>query len=220
MASSSIYCRTNGQIVSGTADPAKVAFYSEAILVHTFKDVFGHVTAAEDILLRTSGEVFYSTTSTLEPECARNFYIHGDGSNGCWSPDPPSATSEYVGVRFSTPVLVTGFQFASGVSSGASCPYGVGPCAYPTDFRLEASNDETDWTQLLSMTQFAGMRVVTESVFSGEGTRSWDGGTSLSDRLDVVNDHAYLAYRLVIEGFSPDDQGRYNISELIFYGTA
>jgi hypothetical protein len=220
MASTSIYCRTGGQVVTASTDPARTDFYRDAILVHTFKDVFGHVTAAEDVLLRTAGEVFYSTTSAPEPGCARDFYMgSADGANGCWAPNPPSATQEYVGVRFATPVTVTGFRFASGVFSGAHCPYGYGPCAYPTDFALEASNDETHWSRLLSVTNFSGMRVAEESLFTGEGSSWWDGGTSLSDRLDVANDHAYLAYRMVITGFSPDDKGRYNISELIFYGT-
>lgn len=216
-----IYCRTNGQVVSGCTDPTQAEFYREAILVRAFKDVFGHVLAAEDTLLRTPGEVFFSTSSAPEPACARNFYMGGsDGNNGCWAPEPADAANEYVGVRFASPVTVTGFQFASGVFSGAHCPYGAGPCAYPTAFRLEASNDETAWTTLLSLTGFTGMRVAETSLFAGEGSTSWDGGISLSDRLDVPNDHAYLAYRLVITAFSPDDQGRYNISELIFYGTA
>lgn len=220
MVTTSIYCRTDGRIVTGSTDPTQADFYREAILVHAFKDVFGHVTAAEGLLLHTDGEVFYSTTSAPEPECARNFALGGaDGRNGCWAPSPTSATPEYVGVRFATPIVVTGFQFASGLFSGAHCPYGAGPCAYPTDFRLEASNNETDWTVLLSMSGFTGMRVAEQSLFSDEWSASWNGGVSLSDRLDVANDHAYLAYRLVIEGFSPDDQGRYNISELVFYGT-
>lgn len=215
-----IYCRTDGRIVTGSTDPTQADFYREAILVHAFKDVFGHVPAADGVLLRTDGEVFYSTTSAPEPEYARNFALGGaDGRNGCWAPNPATATSEYVGVRFTEPVVVTGFQFASGLSSGIHCPYGAGPCAYPTDFRLEASNDETNWTELLAMTGFTGMRVASDSLFGDEWTESWDGGVSLSDHLDLANDHAYLAYRLVIEGFSPDDKGRYNISELIFYGT-
>jgi hypothetical protein len=221
MATTSIYCRTNGQIVSGTTDPTDAEFYRQAILVHTFKDVFGHVVAAEDSLLTTAGEIFYSSSSASEPECARDYHMgSSDGCNGCWSPDPASAIGEYVGVRFASPVTVTGFRFASGVYSGAHCPYGDGPCAYPTAFTLEASNNETDWTTLLSITDFTGMRVATQSLFDGEGSSWWDGGTSLSDRLDVANDHAYLAYRMVITAFSPDEKGRYNISELIFYGTA
>ena len=135
-------------------------------------------------------------------------------------PDPPSATPEYVGVRFSVPVVVTGFQFASGVSSSDDAPYGDGPCAFPTAFTLEASNDETNWTPLLHLTNFTGMRVADKSLFSYEGSSWWDGGVSLSDRLDVPNDHAYLAYRLVITAFSPDKNGQYNIAELLFYGTA
>jgi len=73
---------------------------------------------------------------------------------------------------------------------------------------------------LLDISNFTGMRVATESIFSAEGSSWWDGGVSLSDRLDVSNDHAYLAYRMVISAFSPDKYGRYNISELVFYGTA
>jgi len=215
-----VYCRTDGRLVTASTDPTQAAFYRDTILVHRFKDVFGHVTAAEGALLRVDGEVFYSTTSAPEPAYARNFALGGaDGRNGCWAPNPANAAPEYVGVRFSEPVTVTGVQFASGLASGSYCPFGAGPCAYPTDFRLEAANDATNWTVLLTMTGFTGMRVATESLYSDEWTASWDGGVSLSDRLDVANDHAYLAYRLVIEGFRPDNKGRYNISELIFYGT-
>ena len=155
------------------------------------------MTAGEDSLLLTEGEVFSSTSSAADPAYAHNFYIgSSDGQNGCWAPDPPTATPEYVGVRFTVPITVTGFQFASGVYSSAKAPYGVGPCAYPTAFRLEASNDETNWTPLLDISNFTGMRVATQSIFSAEGSSWWDGGVSLSDRLDVSNDHAYLAYRM------------------------
>jgi len=220
MGTSIIYSRTGGQLAV-TADPSLPAFYRDALLVHTFKDVIGHVTAGEDSLLLTEGEVFSSTSSAADPAYAHNFYIgSSDGQNGCWAPDPPTATPEYVGVRFTVPITVTGFQFASGVYSSAKAPYGVGPCAYPTAFRLEASNDETNWTPLLDISNFTGMRVATQSIFSAEGSSWWDGGVSLSDRLDVSNDHAYLAYRMVISAFSPDKYGRYNISELVFYGTA
>lgn len=215
-----IYSLSGGQVTT-SADATTPAFYRDALLVHTFKDVFGHVTAAEDGLLHTDGEVFYSSTSSYEPEYARNFYIgSADGQNGCWAPEPATATPEYVGVRFTVPVTVTGFQFASGLHNASQCPYGTGPCAYPTAFTLEASNDDRNWTVLLSMTHFTGMRVATESLFDYEESFWWDGGVSLSDRLDVPNQHAYLAYRLAITAFKPDIYGRYNISELLFYGTA
>lgn len=221
MATSSIIYSRTGEQLTVTADPSQPAFYRNALLVHTFKDVIGHVTADEDRLLGTDGTVFYSTSSATNPEYARNFYIgSSDGENGCWAPDPPSATPEYVGVRFSVPVTVTGFQFASGVFNADKAPYGVGPCAYPTAFRLEASNDETDWTALLTVSDFTGMRVIDSSIFPYEDSYWWDGGMSLSDRLDVPNDHAYLVYRMVISAFSPDKYGRYNISELVFYGRA
>jgi hypothetical protein len=215
-----IYSLSGGQVTT-SADATTPAFYRDALLVHTFKDVFGHVTAAEAGLLHTDGEVFYSSTSSYEPEYARNFYIgSADGQNGCWAPEPATAIPEYVGVRFTVPVTVTGFQFASGLHNASQCPYGTGPCAYPTAFTLEASNDDRNWTVLLSMTHFTGMRVATESLFDYEESFWWDGGVSLSDRLDVPNQHAYLAYRLAITAFKPDIYGRYNISELLFYGTA
>ena len=221
MGTSTIIYNRTGTSLTVTSDPTQPAFYRDALLVHTFRDVIGHVPAGEDSLLLTDGEVFYSTSSAADPSYAHNFYMgSSDGVNGCWTPDPPDATSEYVGVRFTVPITVTGFQFASGVFSSDKAPYGVGPCAYPTAFTLEASNDETTWTQLLSLTNFTGMRVATESLFASEGSSWWDGGVSLSDRLDVANDHAYLAYRMVVGAFSPDKYGRYNISELIFYGTA
>jgi hypothetical protein len=220
MGTTIIYSRYGDQVTT-SADATQPAFYRDAILVHTFQDVFGHVTAADDALLRTDGEVFYSTSSSLEPEYARNFYLGGaDGQNGCWAPDPASAIPEYVGVRFAVPVTVTGFQFATGLASNDDCPYATGPCAYPTAFSLEASNDESNWTELLSMTDFTGMRVATQTLFDNEDPAWWEKGVSLSDRLDVPNDHAYLAYRLVITAFKPDVYGRYNISELLFYGTA
>lgn len=219
MATSSIIYSRSGDRLTVTADPARRDFYRDALLVHTFKDVIGHVTADEDNLLRTDGTVFFSTSSATAPSYAHNFYLgSSDGNNGCWAPDPPSATPEYVGVRFTVPVTVTGFQFASGVLNADKAPYGVGPCAYPTAFRLEASNDEASWTELLAITDFTGMRVIDTSIFAYEHSYWWDGGQSLSDRLDVPNDHAYLAYRMVITAFSPDKYGRYNISELVFYG--
>lgn len=219
MATTRIYSETDGQ-VTASADPASLAFYRDALLVHAFKDVSGHVVAGEDALLTTEGEVFYSSTSSLEPECARNFFLGGaDGFNGCWAPEPPSAVPEYVGVRFAVPVTVTGFQFSSGLHDNTACPGGVGPCAYPTSFALEASNDEINWTRLLAVSGFTGMRVATESIFANEYSQWWDGGVSVSDRLDLDNDHAYLAYRLVVYAFSPDIEGRYNIAELVFYGS-
>jgi len=176
MATSSIIYSRSGDRLTVTTDPARRDFYRDALLVHTFKDVIGHVPADEDNLLRTDGTVFSSTSSATDPSYAHNFYLgSSDGNNGCWAPDPPNATPEYVGVRFSVPVTVTGFQFASGVLNADKAPYGVGPCAYPTAFRLEASNDETSWTELLAITDFTACA---SSTPASSPTSTATGGTA------------------------------------------
>lgn len=221
MTSSVVLYQTGQTLAAVAPDPAATAFYRDLLLVHRLNDAFGHVPADEDALLRVEGEVFYSTSGVYGPEDVHTFSVGGsDGRNGCWAPDPRHAVPEYVGVRFAVPVRVTGFQFASGLFSAASCPFECGPCACPTDFSLEASNDESHWTRLFSAAAFAGMRVATASPFADESSDWWDGGVFLSDRLDVANDHAYRSYRLVVTGFKPDKDGNYNVSELIFYGAS
>ena len=221
MTSAVVLHQTGQTIAAAVPDPAATTFYRDVLLIHRFKDAFGHVPADEDALLLTEGEVFYSTSGAYGADRVHNFTVgNSDGRNGCWAPDPCNAVPEYVGVRFAVPVRVTGFQFASGVFSGLHCPFGYGPCAYPTDFSLEASNDESNWTTLYCAAAFAGMRVVDHSPFADEESDWWDGGVSLSDRLDLANDHAYRSYRLVVTGFKPDENGDYNVSELIFYGVS
>ena len=221
MTSAVILHRTGQTIAAVAPDPTATTFYRDLLLVHRFKDAFGHVPADDGSLLLIDGEVFFSTSGVYGPEDVHTFSVgSSDGQNGCWAPDPRDAVPEFVGVRFAVPVRVTAFQFASGLFSAEYCPFGYGPCAYPTDFSLEASNDELDWTTLFSAAAFAGMRVATQSPFADEESDWWDGGVFLSDRLDLANDHAYRSYRLVVTGFRPDVDGNYNVSELIFYGAS
>ena len=214
-----VYYRTGDRIEAVTPDPSGPAFYRDLLFVHRFKDVFGHVVADADGLVAVSGEVFWSSSGVDEPETVYDFLIgNGDGDNGCWSPNPQNAVPEYVGVRFAAPVRVTGFRFATSLLGPSFCHNGWTPCGYPTAFSLEASNDEANWATLLSVSDFAGMAVAEGSPFADEDCLSWEGGVFLSDRLDVANDHAYLAYRMVVSGFKPDRDGRYSVAELIFYG--
>lgn len=220
MAGSVIYHRIDAAVAAVTPDASEPQLYRDVLFVRRLDDVCGHVVADEDGLLAASGEVFYSSSGLPEPEAAFDRSIGGgDGYNGCWSPDPGDATAEYVGVRFAVPVRVTGFQFASDVASHAACPGGTGPCACPTGFALQASNDEAGWTTLLEVADFAGMSVGTQSPFDADLPQWWDGGVFVSDRLDVDNDHYYLAYRMVVSAFKPDLDGNYNVAELLFYGS-
>jgi hypothetical protein len=221
MTSSVVYYQTGQDVAAVVPNPARSDFYRDLLLVHGFRDVYGHVTADADVIIMAQGEVFYSTNGVFGPEDVRSFSVgSSDGLNGCWSPDPRNAVPEYVGVRFADPVRVTGFQFSSGFFNSDYCPFGYGPCAYPTDFLLQASNDESDWTTLYAAADFAGMRVASQSPFFDEGSSWWEDGVYLSDRLDIPNDHFYRSYRLVVTDFAPDRNGNYNISELIFYGVS
>ena len=221
MTSSIILHQTGQTIAAAVPDPAAATFYRDLLLVHRFKDAFGHVPADEDALLLTEGEVFYSSCGVPGPEDAHTFSVgNSDGRNGCWAPNPRNAVPEYVGVRFAVPVRVTGFQFGAGVFSSADCPFADGPCAYPTDFTLEASNDESNWTTLYAAAAFAGLRIAVKSPFADEESYWWSDGVFLSDRMDLANDHSYRSYRLVVTGFKPDKNGNYNVSELIFYGVS
>jgi hypothetical protein len=215
-----VYHQTGARVLAETPDPASAAFYGDNILIRRFEDVYGHVVAPTDGLIMTAGETFCSTSGGDDATYVRNFRIGGgDGQNGCWCPDPRNATPEYVGVRFETPVRVTGLQFATDMFSGDDCPFGAGPCGHPTAFALEASNDEASWTTLLRLSDFTGMRVALESPYATEDASRWMDGVFLSDRLDVANDRYFLAYRLVVTAFKPDSNGFYNIAELVFYGS-
>lgn len=221
MESISIFSRNGEQITAVTPDATRPELYRNLLFIRRFDDVFGHVPADEDGLILTKGEVFYSSCSVMEPECVRDLMIgNGDLVNGCWSPDPRNAVPEYVGVRFTQPALVTGFQFACAISNEKYyCPCGSGPCGHPTSFTLEGSNDEATWTPLLSMQDFTGMRLTYESPYPDEDSSWWDPATFLSDRLDIPDSHYFLAYRMVVNGFKPDINGNYLVSELVLYGT-
>lgn len=219
MAGTIVYHRAGDRVIPAVPDPARPEFYRDCLFVHRFGDVFGHVVAGEDGLVTTRGEVFFSSCGVYEPSGVRNLRIGtGDGLNACWSPDPRDATPEFVGVRFEAPVRITGFQFSTSFISCEACAFGAGPCGHPTAFSLEASNDETAWTTLLDLSGFTGMRVTGTSPYPTENTSWWSDGVFLSDRLDVPNDHSYLAYRLVVRDFKPDRNGNYNVSELVLYG--
>lgn len=219
MAGTVIYQQTGDAVALAVPDPSSADFYRDYILVRRFEDVFGHVVADEDGLVMTRGEVFYSTCGVYEPSGVRNLRVgNGDGLNACWSPDPRNATPEYVGVRFTQPARITGFQFSTSYLDCSDCAYGAGPCGYPTAFSLEGSNDETSWTTLLSLSGFTGMRISEVSPYPTENTSWWADGVFLSDRLDLANDHYFLAYRMVVSAFKPDKNGYYNIAELVFYG--
>lgn len=215
-----IYRQTPDGLLPVSPEPDKPGMYRDLLLVRNFGDVFGHVPADEDGLVLTRGEVFYSSCGVEEPEAVRNRMIgNGDMENACWSPDPRNAVPEWVGVRFGQPVRVTGFQFATSVSSTENCPYGAGPCGHPTGFRLEGSNDESHWTRLLDMAGFTGMRTAFESPFPTENVSWWSDGVFLSDRLDIPDSHYFLAYRMVVTAFKPDLLGNYSLAELVLYGT-
>jgi len=219
MTSSLVYYQTGSTFASATLDPAQSALYRDLFVCHRFRDACGHVPADEDALLWVEGEVFYSTCGVPGPQAVNSLSVgSSDGRNGCWSPDPRNAVPECVGVRFETPIRVTAFQFASGLFSNYDCPYDYGPCACPTDFRFEASNDETNWTTLYAATDYGGMQVAKASPFYDEPSDYWDDGVFLSERLDLDNPHYYLSYRLVVSAFKPDRNDNYNISELVFYG--
>ena len=219
MPSALVYYQTGSTVAAAALDPAQTAFYRDLLVRHRFRDALGHVPGDDDALLWVEGEVFYSTCGVPGPHSVHSFSVSSsDGRNGCWAPDPKNAVPEFVGVRFTTPIRITAFQFASGLFSNHYCPYGYGPCACPTDFRFEASNDEVSWTTLYAATDYGGMRVATASPFYDEPADYWDDGVFLSERLDCDNDHYYLSYRLVVSAFKPDKNGNYNISELVFYG--
>lgn len=219
MSSSVVYYQTGPNVVAAALDPSLTDFYRDLLARHRFLDVLGHVPADEDALLRIEGEVFYSTSGVPGPYAVNTFSVgSSDGRNGCWAPDPRNAAPEYVGVRFAAPVRVTGFQFASALFSAASCPLGHGPCACPTDFRFEASNDEVEWTRLYAAENYGGVRVASISPYDDEPSDWWEGGVFLSERFDLDNDHYYTSYRFVVTAFKPDKNGNYNVSELVFYG--
>jgi hypothetical protein len=212
------YHLTDAGVSRSLPDAAERALYQDHLIVHRFGDIWGYVAREDDGLLLVEGTLFSSSCGSSWP-LANNFLIGGtDGKNGSWVPSPQGTLSEYVGVRFETPLRVTGFQFSSGVYRPARCPGEVGPCAYPSSFVLEASDDETAWTELLSMTGYRGMRVTDASPFPDEDLSPYAGRIFLSDRMDVQNDHFFLAYRMRIEDAVTDVNGYYNVSELIFYG--
>lgn len=214
-----IYHETATGLAPVVPDPADPQLYRDLLFTRRPSDVFGHVTADVDGLVMTRGEVFYSTLGVDEAIGVRNLMIgNGDLNNACWAPDPRNAVPEYVGVRFAAPLLATGFQFASNASISDSCPYKAAPCGHPTGFRLEGSNDEENWTTLLSMTGFTGMRVTFTSPYPAENCSWWDDGVYLSDRLDIADPHYFLAYRMTVTAFKPDIFGNYNVSELVLYG--
>jgi hypothetical protein len=219
MASSIVYHQIGDRVFTATSNPASAEMYGDSVLVRRFDDVFGHVIAGEDSLITTLGEVFYSSCGVYDPQAVHDLWVgNSDGLNGCWSPNPCNAIPEYVGVRFPSPVRITGFQFATNLSSNQYCPLGAGPCGYPTAFTLEASNDELNWTTLLQEPAFTGMRTTFESPYAGEDSSWWDEGAYVSDRMDVANDHYFLAYRMVVTAFKPDKAGNYSVAELYFYG--
>lgn len=214
-----LYHHTPTGLVPVVPDAADPQFYRDLLFTRRFGDLFGHVTADADGLVMTRGEVFYSTLGVDDADGARNLMIgNGDRNNACWAPDPRSAVPEYVGVRFAAPLRATGLQFACNASSSYSCLYEAAPCGYPTAFSLEGSNDEENWTSLLTMAAFTGMRVTFTSPYPAEDCSWWDDGVFLSDRLDIVDPHYFLAYRMTVSAFKPDKYGNYNISELVLYG--
>jgi hypothetical protein len=221
MTSSLVYYQTGSTVAAAALDPAQTDLYRDLLLRHRFLDAFGRVPADEDALLWVEGEVFYSTCGVPGPFAVNTFSVgHSDGYNGCWAPDPRNAVPEFVGVRFETPLRITSFQFASALFNGLHCPYGHGPCACPTAFRLEASNDDVQWTTLYAAENYGGMKVAAVSPFYDEPSTSWKNGVFLSERLDLQNDHYYTSYRFVVLAFKPDKNGNYNVSELVFYGRA
>lgn len=213
------YHMTNGAVHRSLPDPAQRAMYLDHLAVHRFGDAWGYVPHPDPGLLTVEGTLFYSSCDTYWPLANDMLIGHTDGINGSWVPKPRNSLPAYVGVRFTQPLRVTGFQYACGVYSLASCPYDTGPCAYPSTFFLEGSNDESQWTTLLAVTGYRGMRVATDSPFPDEELEAYEQGlVFLSDRMDVPNDGFYLAYRMRIEAAVTDRNGAYNVSELIFYG--
>ncbi|WP_300163407.1 hypothetical protein [Solidesulfovibrio sp.] len=214
-----IYSETQGGIAAVVPDPYDPRFYRDLLLSRGFDDVPGCVGADADRICRTRAQVFYSTLGLAMADEVQNFMIgNGDLYNGCWAPNPKNAVPEYVGLRFDAPVLVTGFQFSSTASISDSCPMKAAPCGHPTSFALEGSNDEAQWTTLLSMTRYGGMRVTFTSPYADEDCSWWDDGVYLSDRMDIADPRYFLAYRMVVSAFRPDIHGNYNVAELVFYG--
>lgn len=213
------YHLTTAAVSRALPDPLERTLYQNHLIVHRFGEAWGYVPRQDPGLLALEGTLFSSSCSTYWP-LANDLYIGGtDGVNGSWTPQPRGALPEYVGVRFAAPLRVTGFQFSCGVKELAVCPYAAGPCAYPSTFVLEASNDETQWTPLLAVANYRAMRIATASPFPGEQlTASERGRVFLSDLMDVSNDAFYLAYRMRILAAVTDLYGNYNVSELIFYG--
>ncbi len=212
------YRLTDAGVSRSLPDAAERTLYQDHLIVHRFGDIWGYVVREEDGLLQVEGTLFSSSCDSDWP-LANDFLIGGtDGKNGSWGPSPQGALPEYVGVRFASPLRVTGFQFSTGVYQPEDCPGGAGPCAYPSAFVLEASNDESAWTELLSVTGYRGMRVADSSPFPDEDLSAYAGRIFLSDRMDVQNDLFFLAYRMRVEDAVTDVSGYYNVSELIFYG--
>ena len=219
MHSLALYRETAAGLATVTPDPYDPQYYRDLLLARSFDDVPGCVHADADRVCRTPGEVFYSSMDVEDPNEVHNFMIgNGDLYNGNWMPSPRNAVPEYVGLRFEEPVLVTGFQFSSTASISYNCPMSAAPCGYPTDFSLEGSNDEVEWTTLLSMTRFAGMRVTFSSPYYDEACDWWDDGVFLSDRMDIADPRHFLAYRMVVRAFKPNIKGIYNVAELVLYG--
>jgi hypothetical protein len=200
-------------------DPLERSLYQDHLIVHRFGDAWGYMPRIDPGVLMAEGTLFYSSCGTYWPLANDGRIGNADGVNGCWVPQPRGSTPQHVGVRFETPLMVTGFQFSCGVRELAACPYAAGPCAYPSTFVLEASLDETSWVPLLSVTGYRGMRAATGSPIPGDKLEEYETGLIfISDRMDVPNDAFYLAYRMRIEAAVPDINGNYNVSELIFYG--
>lgn len=213
------YHLTNGTVSRSLPDPLERTLYQDHLIVHRFGQAWGYLPRQDDGLLLAEGTLIMSSCSTYWP-LANDFCIAGtDGINGSWVPQPPGSTPQYVGVRFASPLRVTGFQFSCGVRELSVCPYATGPCAYPSTFVLEASNDEALWTPLLFVTNYRAMRVATASPFPDERMEDYElGRIFLSDLMDVPNDAFFLAYRMRIEAAVTDLFGNYNVSELIFHG--
>jgi hypothetical protein len=199
-------------------DAAERAMYQDHLIVHRFGDVWGYVVREEDGLLQVEGTLFSSSCDSDWP-LVNDFLIGGtDGGNGSWAPSPQGSLPEYVGVRFESPIRVTGFQFSTGVYSPEDCPGGADRAPIPRPLSWRPRTDESAWTELLSVTGYRGMRVADSSPFPDEDLSAYAGRIFLSDRMDVQNDLFFLAYRMRVEDAVTDVSGYYNVSELIFYG--